>query len=104
MLRAADVWAIAGTQEGIYAVVPAGARLAVDSIEEDIPSQWRTPANGADYILIAHRSLWGAAQRLADHRRGQGLRVALVDVQDIYDEFSGGQVDAEAIRSFLAYA
>jgi hypothetical protein len=97
-------WAIVGAQEGIYAAVPAGARLAVASIEEDVPSQWRTPANGADYILIAHRRLWGAAQRLADHRLRQGLRVALVDVQDIYDEFSGGQVDAEAIRSFLAYA
>ncbi len=98
------LWAIAGTQEGIYAAVAEGARLAVDSIEEDVPSQWRAPANGADYILIAHRSLWRAAQRLADHRRRQGLRVALVDVQDIYDEFSGGQVDAEATRSFLAYA
>ena len=98
------LWGIAGTQEGIYAAVAEGARLVVDSIEEDIPSQWRAPANGADYILIAHRSLWPAAQRLADHRRRQGLRVALVDVQDIYDEFSGGQVAAEAIRSFLAYA
>jgi len=30
--------------------------------------------------------------------------VAKVDVQDIYDEFSFGRVDPEAIRSFLAYA
>lgn len=97
-------WGIDGSQEGIYAAVAGGAHLAVDSIEEDVPSQWHAPANGADYILIAHRSLWPAAQRLADHRRSQHLRVALVDVQDIYDEFSGGQAGAEAIRSFLAYA
>ena len=97
-------WGIEGSRVGIYAAVTESARLAVDSIEEDTPSQWRAPANGADYILIAHRSLWQAAQRLADYRRRQFLRVALVDVQDIYDEFSGGQVDAEAIRSFLAYA
>lgn len=102
--EAGCVWGIAATQEGIYAAVADGARLAVDSIEEDVPSQWRTAANGADYILISHRSLWPAAQLLAAHRRSQGLRVALVDVQDIYDEFNGGQVDAEAIRSFLAYA
>ena len=97
-------WGIEGGQGGIYAAVAEGVRLPVDSIEEDVPSQWRTPANGAGYILITHHSLWPAAQRLASHRRSQGLRVALVDVQDIYDEFSGGQVDAEAIRAFLAYA
>ena len=30
--------------------------------------------------------------------------MAKVDVQDVYDEFSYGRVDPEAIRSFLAYA
>ena len=99
-----NTWGIAGEKEGIYGAVAASARLAVESIEEDTPSQWRSPANGADYILIAHRSLWAAAQRLADRRRQQGLRVALVNVQDVYDEFSGGQVDASAIHSLLAYA
>ena len=99
-----STWGLASSAAGAYAVVSPAARLAVDVIEEDTPSQWRTPGNGADYILIAHRSLWAAAERLAAHRRGQGLRVALVDVQDIYDEFNGGQADAAAIRAFLAYA
>ncbi len=102
--RCGDTWGISGDQAGVYAATAAGERLAVESIAEDVPSQWRSPANGADYILIAHRSLWAAAQRLAEQRRQQGLRVALVDVQDIYDEFSGGQMDAAAIRSFLMYA
>ncbi|HEY66083.1 MAG TPA: hypothetical protein G4O02_16085, partial [Caldilineae bacterium] len=43
-------------------------------------------------------------QPLAAHRAGQGLRVKVVDVQDIYDEFNGGLPSAEAIRDFLAYA
>ena len=45
-----------------------------------------------------------AVQPLLDHRAAYGLRVAKVDVQDIYDVFSGGRVDPEAIRSFLTYA
>ena len=34
----------------------------------------------------------------------RSARVALVRVSDIYDEFSGGRVDATAIRNFLQYA
>jgi len=43
-------------------------------------------------------------QPLANFRASQGLRVQVVDVQDIYDEFSGGVFNPEAIRSFIAYA
>ena len=98
------VWGASGAEPGRFAAVAPGARLPVTSLAADTPSQWRTPAHGADYILIAPRSLWPAAQRLAAQRRGQGLRVALVDVQDIYDEFNGGPVAPAAIRAFLAYA
>jgi hypothetical protein len=37
-------------------------------------------------------------------REKQGLSVALVDVEDIYDEFSYGQKTPLAIRDFLAFA
>lgn len=62
-----------------------------------------------DYILIAHEDLMVAAERLKSWREahgpeGAGLRVALVDVQDVYDEFSSGRSDPTAIRNFLAYA
>jgi len=55
-------------------------------------------------IAIVHRSLWDAIDPLLAHRAAEGLQVAKVDVQDIYDEFSAGRVDPEAIRGFLAYA
>lgn len=70
----------------------------------DVPSHLQTPDEGADYILITHRNFWQQAKRLADYRSAQGLRVALVDVQDIYDEFNGGLMSAEAIHAFLSYA
>ncbi len=74
------------------------------AIEQDVPSTWQAPANEADYIAIVHSSLSGAIQPLLSHRTAEGLRVAKVDVQDVYDEFSAGRIDPEAIRSFLTYA
>ncbi len=74
------------------------------AIEPDAGSTWRSPDVQADYIAIVHRSLWTAVQPLLDHRVAEGLRVAKVDVQHVYDEFSGGRVDPEALRAFLSYA
>ena len=37
-------------------------------------------------------------------RQGQGLQVAVVDVEDVYDEFSDGQKTPYAVQDFLSYA
>ena len=63
-----------------------------------------------DYIIISNPALLHAAADLRDWRAehgglgGTGFRVALVNVQDIYNEFSAGRTDPTAIRSFLAFA
>ena len=58
---------------------------------------------GADYIIITHATFRTAVQRLADYRAAQGLRVAVVDIADLYNQFNNGIVHPRAIRSFLAY-
>ena len=78
-------------------------------IELDMPGNLTTRAWGADWVAIYHRDFRAAAERLAqwraaDDRFGQPLRTVAIDVQDIYDEFSGGLLDPTAIRNFLAYA
>lgn len=80
------------------------ALSAPAAIEADLPSSWRTPDHQADYIAVVHRSLWDAIDPLLAHRAAEGMAVAKVDVQDIYDEWSFGLRDPQAIRSFLAYA
>jgi hypothetical protein len=60
-------------------------------------------ANGADYIIITHPDFLSAVQPLADHYTQKGLRVKVVDVQDVYDEFGNGVFDPAAIQAFLAY-
>jgi len=74
------------------------------SITLDTASDLQNPTNGADYIIITYGGFVPNVQPLANLRAAQGLRVKVVDAQDVYDEFSDGLVDAQALRDFLAYA
>lgn len=59
----------------------------------------------ADYIVIAHRSLIEQARRLAAFRaQHDHLDTAVVDVEDIYDEYNGGIERELPIREFLRTA
>jgi autotransporter-associated beta strand protein len=71
------------------------------TIVADVPSSWHA-SRGADLIIVGPRSLLPSLQPLADQRTRDGLTVAVVDIQDVYDEFSAGEKDATALRSFLA--
>lgn len=70
----------------------------------DLPSSWRSPSHRAQYLIITHANFLAAAQRLAAHRRANGLGVEVVEVEDLYDEFSHGLPTADAVRDFIAYA
>ncbi len=90
-----------------YLAVGSGQYLSPTSIIADVPSDLRGAhtAHAADWIIISHADFLPAAETLAAHRRNfQGLRTEIVDVQQIYDEFNGGLIDQEAIRSFIRYA
>jgi len=63
---------------------------------------------GADYLIISHADFLDQAERLAawrrsDDRFGAPVSTAVVDVQDIYDSFSGGLLDPTAIRNFVRH-
>lgn len=91
------------TPRRYLALTPAQRRTPL-GIEADTPSSLQSPGNGADNLIITHGDFKEAIQPLAAHRAGQGLRVQVVDVQDVYDEFGYGLMSAEAIRDFLAFA
>lgn len=75
-----------------------------DQISADVGSHWRSPLKGADSILITHADFVTATQRLANFQRSRGLRTVVVDVADLYDEFSYSRFTPAAIRDFIAYA
>lgn len=85
-------------------VVPAGSYLAPRALELDRPSEWKSPARRADYLVVAHPRLAGAVAPLVALRRSQGLAVAEIDIRDIYDEWSAGVTDPRALRDFVDYA
>jgi hypothetical protein len=77
----------------------------VTTLYSDDASNLRNPSNGAHYIIITHHDFKTEAQRLAQFReKNDGLRSIVVDIQDVFDEFSWGLVDAVAIRDFLKFA
>lgn len=78
--------------------------LRPTSVARYVFANLRSPDNGADYIIITHQDFAAAIQPLAEWYRGQGMRVRLVDVQDIFNEFNHGIFDPQAIHDFLAYA
>lgn len=66
------------------------------------PSSLAESNNSADFLIITERSLRPSLQPLAQLRRSQGLQVSIVDVEDVYDEFSYGAHGPQAIRDFLS--
>ncbi len=61
------------------------------------------PSNAADFIVISHPSFLNNFSSFLNLRQNQH-RVKLVNVEDIYNEFSWGLFDPMAIRDFLKYA
>ena len=81
----------------------------VDSIKGDISSNLRNISNAADYIIITHPDFRIAAERLAEFRSNNianinSPRIMVVNVNDIYDEFSAGLMNPYALQKFVKYA
>ena len=89
-------------ESGNFVALDETAIKTPEAAERDIPADLRG-FSGAEYIIIAGADFMDAAERLAAHRQGRGLSTLVVDVADVYDEFSFGQVDAAAIRRFVQY-
>ncbi len=92
-------------QESVFYVVKTEtALLPPVAVELERPSRLRDNSRQADYIIIAHPRLLRAIEPLAAFHRRRGLEVAVVAVDDIYDEFNDSIVHPGAIRDFLKFA
>lgn len=87
-----------------YVAVGDDAWLAPAFVRPEAPSRLRDAANAADWLVVAPREFLAEASRLAAHRQLQGLRVAVVDTDDVYDEFGDGTQSPEALQAFIRYA
>lgn len=86
----------------LYLVTATAA--APPSVSGDAATAWRSPTNRGGYVVIAPAAFRPWAARLASMRRAQGFTTAVVDIEDVYDEFAHGLVTPHAIGAFIAWA
>ena len=78
------------------------------SVSQKIPNQnLHGITDGARFIIISPNEFFPAANRLKTQREIPGpnyLKTLVVDIEQIYNEFSGGLLDPVAQRNFLKHA
>ena len=75
---------------------------ATPKFEEKINNQNLHAIASAALIIVTHPSFLAEAQRLANfHRQIDSLSVQVVDILQIYNEFSAGIADVAALRDFV---
>lgn len=90
------------TKSYVALVITDQARVPV-AITLDQPSSLKDTNNQADYIMIAHNNFKNSLVPLVQLHQNSGLKVMVVDVENIYDEFNYGVFSPVAIRDFLKY-
>ncbi len=87
----------------MFAVSDAGV-LSPASITPNDPTMLAQKSNAAELVIIAHKNFLTQAEDWANYRREQGVTVKVVEVSEIFDEFTYGVFDSNAIKTFLRYA
>lgn len=87
----------------LLAVPEAGVRSPA-AIEPANGPDLRDWPGGADMIIVTVPQFRAALAPLVTQREAQGLRVAVVDVGQVYDSFSDGRAGPEAIRALVQHA
>ncbi len=87
---------------------PSEIELADNSSGQSLLVRSLRSSNSKDYVIVVHPQFIEEAIRLATHRKEFAAdsvnNPAVVRIDDVYDQFSGGVVDPAALRNFLVYA
>jgi uncharacterized repeat protein (TIGR01451 family) len=68
------------------------------------PSNLHSPQPGAEAVMLTAPDFMAQVRPLAALRQAQGMSVAVVNVDDVYDEFNFGERTPYAVRNFLKTA
>ena len=74
------------------------------SVIPNTPSTLSTVSNSGSLIILSYKDWMAQAEDWANYRRAQGLSVKVVNIEDVFDEFNYGVLNADSIRTFLQYA
>jgi autotransporter-associated beta strand protein len=110
-----DLSVSVGAQGGGYAfkLQPGGAGTrSFMAFTDDLAQHAAVAANqpstlnakrSADLLIVTHKDFRAAIEPLAAQRRSEGLQVTVVDIEDVYDEFSFGAHSPFALRDFIGW-
>jgi hypothetical protein len=89
-----------------FYAVEDSAILAPHSVTPNNPELVGVPTNGADLVIISYKDFLPQAEAWANYRRGpgQGFTVKVIEVSELFDEFSYGALSSTALSSFFQYA
>ncbi len=86
----------------LIAFTTAGARTPAAGSE--VPNQNLHAVSGyPDYVVITPAAFRAEADDLAAYRAQDGLQTLVVDIQEVFNEFSGGLQDMRSIRDYLRF-
>jgi len=88
----------------VFYAVEDSAALTAASVIPNYASSLATPAHNATLVILSYRDFMTQAENWANYRRGQGISVEVVDVDDAYDEFNFGMAGSDPVTAFLSYA
>ncbi|MBN8728307.1 MAG: hypothetical protein J0H15_11490 [Xanthomonadales bacterium] len=95
-------FAAAGPEVELFPL--AGAPLAPAVVRAVGGEEWQAERAGYDYLIVAHRSLIDSVRRLAEFHEKRGLKVAILDIADVYDQFNHGITHPRAVRNLVSTA
>ncbi len=64
----------------------------------------QNPNHAANYVIITAKEFLSTVEPLAQFHQNQGNLVKVIDVEDLYNEFSHGIFDPKAVQDFLKFA
>jgi hypothetical protein len=91
------------SQPATYLVYAASSLFAPAAIQPGYQAN-DISTNPAELLIISHPHFMPGLDTLVSTRRAQGFSVQVVDVRDIYAQYSGHNVDPNAIRAYITYA
>ena len=96
-----------GTQRSKYYAVGSDAYKTPSNPVEVQNSNLRGEEQGAKFIIVTNKVFRDAANNLKSYRENQApvtISTYVADIEQIYNEFSGGIIDPTAVRDYLKYA
>ena len=73
------------------------------TLEDTVENQNLHGIDSSEFIIITHPKFISQAERLAEiHRKYDNIKVSVVQLQEVFNEFSSGTKDFLAIREFIA--